>query len=88
MNKVFKGLPADPTPEEILEHVKLRGQVMDMIDPVKNHARMERDRKAHERDERERARKEAYEQGVKDAERAQAKAKQSEMLRRFMDDWK
>lgn len=84
MSKVFKGLPADPTPEEILEHAKLRGQVMDMIDPVKNHARMERDRKAYER---ERARKEAYEQGVKDAERAQAKAKQNEMLQRFIDEW-
>jgi hypothetical protein len=31
MNKVFKGLPVDPTPEEILEHIKLRQQTERMI---------------------------------------------------------
>ena len=74
-----------PTPDQIIEHAKLRRQVMDMLDPVKNHARMERDRKAYERGQ---ARKEAYDRGVRDAERAEAKAKAEAMLREFVNDWK
>ena len=73
-----------PTPDDILEHAKLRQQVMDMIDPIKNHVRMERDRKAQRIEE---ARRDAYDRGVRNAERAQAKAKQSEMLQRFIDEW-
>ena len=64
MNKVFKGLPVDPTPEEILEHAKLRRQVMDLFDFTKHHARMERDRKAYEKEVKERAK-----QGKEDLQR-------------------
>lgn len=31
MNKVFKGLPIDPTPEEIIDHIKLGQQTERMI---------------------------------------------------------
>lgn len=77
-----------PTPEEIVEHAKLKQQVMDMIDPIKNHARMERDRKAYERSVRERERQEAYEQGIKFAEFMEAKAKRQPFFKAFADEWK
>jgi len=55
MSRVYRGLQKDPTPEEILEHAKLRRQVMDLFDFTKHHARMERDRKAYEKEVKERA---------------------------------
>ena len=44
---MIKSFPKKVTPEELAEFARLKQQAMDLIDPFKNHVRMERDRRAY-----------------------------------------